>query len=106
MNNFTQLALAKHLGKAHNTEVMDQHLENDDFGLKDANGKILKDKAGSFIKSNKCNQCEYASSREGSLRTHLKTYSGEKSNKSSQCDPSSLRRHTKMHIYVCRQSGT
>ena len=55
-------------------------------------------------KSNKCNQCDYASSqaghlrshlkthsdyassRTGNLKTHLKTHSGEKSNKCNQCD--------------------
>ena len=35
-------------------------------------------------KSNKCNQCDYASSRADSLRAHLKTHSGKKSNKCSQ----------------------
>ena len=33
-------------------------------------------------KSNKCNQCDYASSYASNLRAHLKTHSGEKSNKS------------------------
>ena len=37
-------------------------------------------------KSNKCNQCDYASSRASDSRTHLKTHSGEKSNKCNQCD--------------------
>ena len=37
-------------------------------------------------KSNKCNQCDYASSRAGELRTHFKTHSLQKSNKWSQCD--------------------
>ena len=37
-------------------------------------------------KSNKCNQCDYASSRAGDLKRHLKTHSGEKSNRCSQCD--------------------
>ena len=35
--------------------------------------------------SNKCNQCDYASSRIGNLRTHLKMHSEEKSNKCDQC---------------------
>ena len=29
-------------------------------------------------KSNKCKQCDYASSQAGDLRTHLKTHNGEK----------------------------
>merc|ERR1712083_1181739 len=32
-------------------------------------------------KSNKCNQCEYASSQAGHLREHSKTHSGVKPNK-------------------------
>ena len=36
--------------------------------------------------SNICNQCNYASFHASNLRAHLKTYSGEKSNKCNQCD--------------------
>ena len=51
--------------------------------------------------SNKCNQCEYASSLAGNLKTHLKTHAGEKSNKCNQYDfacslASNLRTHLKM----------
>ena len=42
-------------------------------------------------KSNKCNQCDYASSRADKLMTHLKTHSGEKPYKCKQCDFASLR---------------
>ena len=50
-----------------------------------------------------CNQCYYASSQVGDLRGHLKTHSGEKSNKCGRCDSASseadsLRAHLKMHI--------
>ena len=53
-------------------------------------------------KSNKGNQCDYASSRAGHLRKHLKMHSGEKPNKCNQCDYASseagkLRRHLKKH---------
>ena len=37
-------------------------------------------------KSNKCKQCDYASSQPGDLRRHLKRHSGEKSNKCAQRD--------------------
>ena len=62
--------------------------------------------AGNFRKHvqkpNKCNQCDYASSNAGHLRTHLKTHSGEKPNKCNQCDDASsdastLRGHLKTH---------
>ena len=59
-------------------------------------------KAQSGENSNKCNQCDFASSEAGHLRTHLKTHNGEKSNKCKQCDYASsqadnLRRHLKTH---------
>ena len=78
---------------------MEHNIENYDFGLKDANVKILKKNAE---KSNKCNQCDYASSNSGHLRTHLKKHSGEKLNKCNQCDfvssqADGLRRHLKTH---------
>ena len=49
-----------------------------------------------------CNQCDFASSPANALRTHLKTPSGEKSNKCNQCDfacsdTSCLWRHLKTH---------
>ena len=56
-------------------------------------------KTHSGEKSNKCDQCDFASSQAGNLRRHLKTHSGEKSN---QCDyassqAGSLRTHLKTH---------
>ena len=53
-------------------------------------------------KSNKCNQCDFASSYASALRAHLKTHSGEKPNKCNQCDYESLnagnlKRHLKVH---------
>ena len=82
----------------HNT--MEQTCRNYVFELKGE--EILKKKIDNAIKSNKCNQCEYASSHAGHLRTHLKTHSGEKPNKCNQCDFASveaghLRTHLKTH---------
>ena len=53
-------------------------------------------------KQNKCNHCEYATSRVSSLRRHLKSHSGEKPNKCILCDYTSikagnLRKHWKTH---------
>ena len=59
-------------------------------------------KTHSGEKPNKCNQCDYASSRADHLRQHLKTHSVEKPNKCDQCDFSSfevgnLMQHLKTH---------
>ena len=53
-------------------------MDNYDFGLKGANVKILGKTIDNMIKSNKCNQCDFASSQAGDLRRHLKTHGGEK----------------------------
>ena len=58
------------LGKTKHTVAMEQNLENCDFA-----SYYLK--THSEEKLNKCNQCDYASSRAGHLKTHLKTHSGE-----------------------------
>ena len=81
---------------------MELNLEKYDFGLKDVNVTILKKTTGNVIKSNKCNQCDYASSQAGDLRRHMETHSQEKSNKCNQCNyassqAGSLRAHLKMH---------
>ena len=55
---------------------MDQNLEQRDLGKNTANQVPLRETNGRE-KSNKCNQCDYASSRAGHLRTH----SGGKPNK-------------------------
>ena len=65
---------------------MEQNPENYDFGLKDANVIIMNRNTDSVIKSHKCNQCSYSSSRTGHLETNLKQHNGEKSNKCNQCD--------------------
>ena len=81
---------------------MEQNPENYDLGLKDANVKIMNRNTDKVIKSLKCNQCSYSSSRTGHLETNLKQHNGEKSNKCNQCDyatysTGSLRRHLKTH---------
>ena len=73
---------------------MEQNIDNYDFGLKDANVKILK--------KDKCNQCDYTASQAGNLKRHLKAHSGEKSNKCNQCNFASsyasvLKEHLKKH---------
>ena len=77
-------------------------MENYDFVLNGVNVEIPKKTPNNVTKSNKCNQCDYASSRASHLRTHLKTHNGEKSNKCNQCDfasfqSSNLRTHLKIH---------
>ena len=77
---------------------MEETFENENLSLKDS----LVKKTNNAIKSNKCNQCDFASSHTGHLREHFKTHSGEKPNKCNQCDYASsqagnLRTHLKTH---------
>ena len=59
----------------------------DDFSENSVNVDIpLRNTNDEGEKSNKCNQCDYASSQAGHLRKHLKIHSGEKSNKCNQCN--------------------
>ena len=60
------------LGRANimNTMVNKQTLENHHLGLKGGNVEILKKGTTNVIKSNKCNQCDYASSNRGHLRNN------------------------------------
>ena len=82
------------------------------IGLKDANVKMQKKQLHgqvtwrhiwrSTVEKNICNQCDFACSDPSSLRTHLKTHSGDKLNKCNQCDyrssrASNLRTHLKTH---------
>ena len=83
---------------------MDQHLTDDNFSKGGINADVpLRNTNNEGEKSNKCNQCEYASSVNSRLKSHLKIQSGEKPNKCNQCDYSStnaghLRVHLKTHI--------
>ena len=84
--------------------VMDKNLESyelleDTVTMKDP---MTVTKTGQGNKSNKCNQCDYASSQKGTLMRHFKTHSGEKLNKCNLCDFASaqandLIRHFKIH---------
>ena len=56
---------------------MDQNLEQRDLGKNTANGIPMRE-TGGREKSNKCNQCDYASSDASNLRTHLKRHNGKK----------------------------
>ena len=82
---------------------MDQDLLDDDFSESGFNADIpLRNTNNEGEKSNKCNQCEYASTLKSHLRRHLKTHSGEKSNKCNQCDFASsqsgnLKTHLRTH---------
>ena len=92
---------SNHLDKAQHTMAIEQ-MENYDFVLKGANVKIPKKTTDNVIKSNKCNQCDYASSRGSTLGQHLKTHNGERSKKCNQCDFASiqagdLKRHLLTH---------
>jgi uncharacterized Zn-finger protein len=82
---------------------MEQNPENYDVGLKDANVKIMNRNTDNVIKSHKCNQCSYSSSRTGHLETNLKQHNGENATNvtydyATYSTPTgSLRRHLKTH---------
>ena len=81
---------------------MDQNLENYELRNGVDNIKAPKSAPKTRKKSNRCNQCEYASPQAGHLRTHLKIHSGERPIKCNQCDYASsrtgdLRQHLKTH---------
>ena len=62
-------------------------------------------------KSTKCDQCEYASTKNGSLKAHLKIHGGETSNKFKRCKYASfhtynlrvnLKTQIREHLYKCK----
>ena len=66
-------------------------------------GRQFEDENTQWKKSNKCNQCEYASFQAGSLKKHLKRHHADKVNKCNQCDfaysgVSQLRKHFNTHV--------
>ena len=56
---------------------MDQNFEPRDCSKSTANQVSMRETEGRE-KSNKCNQCDYASSQAGNLRRHLKTHREER----------------------------
>ena len=82
---------------------MGPDLIDEDFSESGVNVDVpLRKTNNELVKLNKCNQCNYASSLAGNLRTHLETHSGEKANKCNQCNYASsqagnLRTHLKTH---------
>ena len=58
---------------------MDQNLKQPDLCKNTADQVPLRETNGRE-KSNKCNQCDYASSRASHLRRHFKRHTGKKSN--------------------------
>ena len=57
---------------------MDQYFDQNHLNLKDAN--IQSPPRNTKKEQKKCSQCDYTS-ETGHLRRHLKTHSGEKTNK-------------------------
>ena len=79
--------------------IMEEEMGNYDIDLKSANVKNLKKRTDNVTKSMKCNKCDFASSEARNFRRHLKTHSGEKSNKCNQSsEASNLRKHLITHI--------
>ena len=77
-----------------------QNFENHDLNMHNGNEEILLKKPPKIFKSNKCDQCDFASSWASTLKTHLEMHSVDKSNECNQCkyassDPSALRSHLK-----------
>ena len=54
--------------------VTDQSTGNYNMGMALTDPVTMKNVK---VKSNQCNQCDYASSQAGTLRTHMKTHTGE-----------------------------
>ena len=56
---------------------MDQSLEQQDSNKRQGDIQVRVTETENQEKSNKCNQCEYASSYVSDLRRHLKIHSGK-----------------------------
>ena len=58
--------------------MMDQNLGQHDTSGSKTNVKAPMKETNTKVRSNKCNQCDFASSEAGNLRRHLKTHNVEK----------------------------
>ena len=82
--------------------VVDQNIEQPDSSKVEHNEKFQIRVTDNGKESNKCNICNYAFARAGTLKIHFKMHIGEKSNKCNHCDyacydPSALRAHLRTH---------
>ena len=82
--------------------LMDQNIEQPDSSKVQHNEKFPIRVTDNGKESNKCNICNHAFAREGTLKIHFKMHIGENSNKCNQCDYASswagdLRVHLKTH---------
>ena len=79
---------------------MDQDLIDDDISKSGVNVDVpLRNTNNEGEKSNKCNQCDYASSYPSNLRKHFKTHSVVKSNKCNQCNYASVYASALKHTF-------
>ena len=92
--------------------VMDQNIGQPGSNESKGNVQVSRKGTTNGEKSNKCNQCDYATSQASTLKKHLKTHSGDKSNKCNQCDFASsradtfrthLKTHTRQKLNKCNQ---
>ena len=112
---------AAHQRVTHPPAFLQQTNENYSSSLENVNVNIPRKNTDNVIKTNKCNQCDYATSHPGQLRRRFKTHSREKSNMCYLCDFASseaanLKRHLQMHSgeksnkcnlcdFACLQAG-
>ena len=88
-------------------EGMDKNIENCNLGQSassraDSLRTHLETHSGE--KSNKCNQCDYASTDASNLSRHLKSHNGEKLHKCNQCDYASSYAHN-LRTHLKTHSG-
>ena len=65
--------------------MLDQNIEQPDSSKVEHNEKFQIRVTDNGKESNKCNICNYAFARAGTLKIHFKMHIGENSNKCNQC---------------------